>query len=457
MTEAFLHYLWKNRLFEALYLPTGEQLGVVSLGEHNDGAGPDFKFAKIKSGNFIWVGDLEMHLHSSEWHRHKHSEDPNYNQVILHVVLIDDATSPITDTNGRVIPTAVLSVSPLILRRLALLQPSTISSRSIRCVPELNNLSKNLFWTSLAPLIEERIAQKVANITATPDASMTVVNNDFFYYTLLRYLGAHKNHKAMELTARSLPLAFVRKHASSLSDLEAMLLGQASLLRMEKPRDDYEQLLVSRYVFFKQKFSLTPIPENTFCKLRIRPSAYPAKRLALAAQLLTQEERLLSFMIEADFRGLRQYLTQLSPAPYWQSHYDFDSESPKTLTALGSSSINTLLINVFIPTAYLYHRSLSNHSKANEILSTLQNLPTEKNQYTQLFAKHNHPPTNAMQSQTLLQLYQNYCLPHNCIICPLSSLILQELKDTVTEPPDTPFSCSTDEPFRGFDLLPKEL
>lgn len=44
MTESFLHYLWKMKLFDAQQLQTteGEIISVLKTGEHNSDAGPDF-------------------------------------------------------------------------------------------------------------------------------------------------------------------------------------------------------------------------------------------------------------------------------------------------------------------------------------------------------------------------------------------------------------------------------
>ena len=44
MTEEFLHYIWKYRLFDNKNLQTqsGEPIEIIKPGEHNTDAGPDF-------------------------------------------------------------------------------------------------------------------------------------------------------------------------------------------------------------------------------------------------------------------------------------------------------------------------------------------------------------------------------------------------------------------------------
>ena len=69
MSEEFLHYIWKFRLFDQLVLQTtaGEPVEIVKVGEHNFDSGPDFFNAKIKVGKTLWAGNVEVHINSSDW------------------------------------------------------------------------------------------------------------------------------------------------------------------------------------------------------------------------------------------------------------------------------------------------------------------------------------------------------------------------------------------------------
>src|ERR1700712_1877401 len=106
--EDFLHYVWKFRLFERAGLLTtdGEELEILSAGMHNSDSGPDFQTARIKIGDTIWAGNVEVHVTSSDWQRHGHTTDDSYSNVILHVVYKDD--KPLVLANGRRVPTLEL-------------------------------------------------------------------------------------------------------------------------------------------------------------------------------------------------------------------------------------------------------------------------------------------------------------------------------------------------------------
>ena len=105
MREDFLHFLWKFKKFQATNIKTdtGEPIHILALGEHNQNAGPDFFNAKIKIGEQLWAGNVEIHLKSSDWYFHQHETDKAYDNVILHVVWENDV--PVYRKNNTVIPT----------------------------------------------------------------------------------------------------------------------------------------------------------------------------------------------------------------------------------------------------------------------------------------------------------------------------------------------------------------
>jgi hypothetical protein len=61
---------------------------------------------------YHWAGNVEIHINSSDWHKHHHTHDKAYANVILHVVSRDD--EPITLPDSRRLPTLELQnrISP---------------------------------------------------------------------------------------------------------------------------------------------------------------------------------------------------------------------------------------------------------------------------------------------------------------------------------------------------------
>ena len=72
MQEDFLYYLWKQGKFDQELLSTtnGERVKIIHPGYRNDDSGPDFFNARIRIGDFLWAGNVEIHVRSSDWFRH---------------------------------------------------------------------------------------------------------------------------------------------------------------------------------------------------------------------------------------------------------------------------------------------------------------------------------------------------------------------------------------------------
>ena len=109
MNERLLQFIWQFQHFNtrSLILSSGESLQIIHPGTWNHQQGPDFSSAKIKIGDTLWAGNIEIHILASDWYKHAHDGDPNYQNIILHVVWQEDEI--VRDTKGHCIPTLVLA------------------------------------------------------------------------------------------------------------------------------------------------------------------------------------------------------------------------------------------------------------------------------------------------------------------------------------------------------------
>lgn len=109
MPEFLLHYIWEYRLWAGYpqFTTDGQPIEILSVGEHNQHAGPDYSHAHIRIGNREWVGNIEIHTSSCDWYKHKHQLDKAYDNIILHVVR--KADKEIYNTKGERIPQCELA------------------------------------------------------------------------------------------------------------------------------------------------------------------------------------------------------------------------------------------------------------------------------------------------------------------------------------------------------------
>ena len=89
ITERHVQAIWYDAALRPKNLTTrrGSEVRVVSPGEWNLEAGPDFRNAvlEVGKGRRRVVGDVEVHLAPADWDFHRHGTDPNYRNVIAHV------------------------------------------------------------------------------------------------------------------------------------------------------------------------------------------------------------------------------------------------------------------------------------------------------------------------------------------------------------------------------------
>src|SRR6218665_919774 len=91
-SENLLQFIWQYKLLKPLPLRTvsGNKITLLKTGTRNNDAGPDFFNAQIRVNEIVLAGNIEIHLKTSDWLKHKHQHDKNYDNLILHVVYEHD-------------------------------------------------------------------------------------------------------------------------------------------------------------------------------------------------------------------------------------------------------------------------------------------------------------------------------------------------------------------------------
>lgn len=406
--EALLHYIWQYRLGQISTSGEGQlPLEVLDPGEHNLDAGPDFFNAKVRLGDIVWAGCVEIHQRSSQWRKHGHHQDPAYNAVILHVVEVDD--EPTYTEQGSQVMTATISIPSGLRERASYL---TCGAPQLACSPLGTRLPQELITSELKRLYHERLHNKAEQILRlwqeTQDWYETL------YITLARSMGMGLNGEAMERLARSLPLRSLRKQGNRPDQVEALLLGQAGLLS-SLPEGVYRKHLEGEYAFLKKKYELPEaLPYDVWRRMRTRPYSFPVRRLVQLSCLLCSESFSVDSLLRADNRVALEALWDTEREP---------SEGGKLLLEgvgmrLSKSAKHILILNIVLPFRLawaMYHGKVVEETPRLYTLAT--SLPSESNRYTRLFGSSGIEPAHAADGQALLQRYRDYCSVRKCIFC----------------------------------------
>ena len=422
--EKLMYYIWLHRLFSDRELKTtdGQRVQVIDPGRQNTDSGPDFFNAKVRIGERVWAGNIEMHQRSSDWLRHNHQQDKAYDSVILHVV--EKADCEIFRMNGELIPQLEMECSPRFREDYACLVQR---DGFLPCGDRIPELPPLLLSDWISALSVERLQQKSDRVLGWLDMYKGSWE-EVCYVTFSRTLGFGTNSDTFERVARSLPLLFMQKHADSLLQVEAFLFGQAGLLTPGLYDDDtYYKRLCDEYAFLKNKFGLTPINGESWKFFRLRPANFPHQRIALLAQIVHQGFSLFSQICEQKEEKEFRQIFHFQLSGYWDTHYAFGQPSPPVTKALGNTAIDIVLINTVAPLLYSYGIKTGADVYCDRALLLLEALRPEENMIIRQFREAGITVGNALESQALIQLHKTYCDARKCLYCRIGHKLLSRM------------------------------
>jgi hypothetical protein len=244
------------------------------------------------------------------------------------------------------------------------------------------------------------------------------------YRNLVRNFGFKVNQENMYLLAKLLPFPVINRHRHDSFQLEALLFGMAGFL--ERPEDWYSKRLKSEFSYLCHKYSLNSgfLRRYHWKFLRLRPQNFPTIRLAQLAALLHRIDKIFSLIV--DFSSVEKIIDLLSvrQRAYWLSHYDFGRKSNDRLNGLGKDSIQNILINTFATILTAYSRQLGHEKYLRKAIQILESLPPEDNHIIRKWKDKHVIPVNAMQSQGLIELSNEYCYKKKCLNCEIGTQIL---------------------------------
>jgi len=423
MTERLLQYIWQFQHYNKADLTTeqGDLLQVINQGQYNINQGPDFRQATIKLDDTTWVGNIEIHLKSSDWRKHHHSFDNNFSNIILHVVWLHD--EDIKDINNILLPTLCLQnrVPKLLLDRYHSILNSQDFIPSQKHLPALSELGWSAWKERLAV---ERLQRKTSLVLSF----LSEANNhweEVFWWLLARNFGMKVNADVFENIARSLSMTVIGRHKNQIHQLEALLLGQANLLE-EKFEEEYPQLLQREYRFYKKKYLLKQLTGKPFF-LRMRPANFPTLRLAQLAMLIKQSTHLFSKVKETQTVEDVKELLNVTPNDYWHYHYIFNEATLFKPKVLGKQMIDNIIINTIVPVLFAYGSFTKDDQHKSKALKWLSQLAPESNSITNKWKSFGIRNDNALDSQALIELKNSYCNEKRCLECAVGNAILKKL------------------------------
>lgn len=420
MNEKLLQFLWQFKLipFNHLTTHTGEQIEIIDPGQLNHDSGPDFFNAKVKMDNTIWAGNIEMHLKASLWKVHKHHLDQAYNNVILHVVLENDALS--FNAAGDEVPTVVLEVPEHIQHN----QDQLHKNKSwLKCSHSIQSIDPFFIRQYMDALAIERLANKqkfIERLLAQTDDNW----EQTCYNLLARNFGFNINAEPFQQLAQKVPHKILMQYGNDPELMEALLYGSAGFLDELINEDPYYQNLSRNFKHLQRKHGIKPLEKHIWKFAKTRPSNFPTLRISEFSQLYFKQKNLFSSLLECNSLKEIEVLFRVSASTYWNNHYRFNIPSKKSLKKPGKAAINGIIINTIVPLLFSYGKLRGNSLLCERALLLLGNLRAESNSIVKAWDLFGVKGNDAKDSQALLHLRTMYCNKNKCVQCRIGLKVL---------------------------------
>ncbi len=393
--EKLLHYIWKHRILplKPLYTTDGRSVEIIDPGFHNSNQGPDFFNAKLRLGDTLWAGNVEIHQKSSDWFRHSHQEDASYNNVILHVV--QDIDCEVHTQDGKQLPQVQLEIPSSVNKQYEELCRTDDYPRCHRMIPSLSPLKAHI-W--LDALLAERLQERSGRVLQLVKSFRGDWEKATFV-ALSRNFGFSLNGDAFERWATQIPLPAIGKHRDHLFQITSLFLGLAGLIDTDSSMQaDQVDAMKKEYAFLSHKFGLTSaMRKEDWRYLRTRPQNFPHVRIRQLAYLYHRGQvQLASFLDAADIKSLHGILSE---------------------AGISVSSRRLIIINTVVPLLYAYGLSHHEEKWTDRAIRLLDELPAENNFILRQWADCGLSVRSAADSQALIQLKREYCDRLDCLRC----------------------------------------
>lgn len=456
--EAYVQKLWREQRFFDTNMASIDRkaIRVLKPGIWNHNEGPDFMHAEIEIDGKLYVGDVEIHVRSSEWYTHKHYLNSRYNRVILHAVYFDDDINLRTRLqNGKRIPT--LELLKWVAADTGDLYGDTQDTETENGICRVTG--KQLNMETLKGVFEslgrERFLEKVASMR------LLRTRLDFeqlLYEGIMEALGYARNNKAFRELAQHVP--FTDFDQKSELEIQAIFFGVAGLLPSQREKrlpsevTNDPSIVALEASWRASEYAELP-GRMTEARWRFtgRPVNHPVRRIAAMSRLIHQGQgSLMMYFLStcekaaaADTRKSLQTigkelrtLLMVEPTGYWETHFNFGTDNPRKEALIGNVRATDIITNKVLPVAYIWAVEAESQTLQEAILRLYSTAPKSsgneiiKEINKQIFTETQqmrHLKPTAKIEQGIIRLYKNYCVDRLCDLCPIlehDAVLLEE-------------------------------
>ena len=461
--EKVIRCIWNDQLFCTPKLKTqdDQNLEIIYPGHWNFGKGPDFTSATIKVNDKVNEGDVALHVYATDWESHGHSQNPDFDNVILHVYMWQGRGKQPPKQSKKNNATFDFEIKDFLTKGILDLNDEL----DFENYPVLNQCNVGLCHEPLSRLSEEKLTQLLnaageARVLRKLDRFHDPIIIDgyeqTFYRGVAEALGYPNNKQPFQILADTLPLTMLRdlvpakfKGEERALHYQALFFGASGLIDT-KTWEEIPALrkLVKILASYKNSLPDSPLTKKDWCFRAIRPANYPYRRIAGLAYLIVLHEKkgLFANFIQAistlkSKNASRKEIDKLlnffclDAADYWSQHY---TPGGKTLAdaqqLIGAARSREIIINIGLPIGLIFARAgklgdleerlnhifqISKGASDNKLIRFMKHyiFGDQEQMLRQL--------SSEKQVQGLMQVYQDFCTQsqNNCLRCPFPDVV----------------------------------
>ena len=417
--------IWQQLVGKELFSTENELFRVIYPGRRNGDKGPDFRDAVIVNESHLMKGDVEVHVETRDWYKHRHHVDAKYNNVVLHVVIWHDCSSATSLQSGKTVP--VLCLAEL-LGHQAYLLPYRLP-----CAQIIDHLDRHAIKKVLNTAGEQRFKQKAKYFKAQLEEEMT---GQVLLRGIMRALGYTKNTKPFEHLADRVPIHSIESQ-KGVAVKQALLLGTAGLLPSQRWQVEFavkEEFKELEQLWRSADRKVEAMKEGDWNLSHIYPNNSPVRRIVALSYLLERYSGkkllagILQLVKEAPRLG-RHFLLEngltVTCNGYWEDHFDFGVISKTRKSALlGNSKVSEIIVNVVLPFAYSWGELTADAKITENAMELYRNYPKLSENCLTCHMKEQLGLGKsfnliACHQQGLIHIFKDYCCEGTCRHCPL--------------------------------------
>lgn len=397
MNENYIQFLWKvKRLpFHKIKTTRNQSIQVKSTGIHNlNASGPDFLNGTLIIDEIQWIGNIEMHVKSSDWFLHNHHRDKAYDNVILHVVFEHDMDVAV---NNEIIPTVELK-NWIDWDHFNNWEKFAYSASDMNCQKMITDLDPVYIYSMMDRAIVDRLNRKSFFMQ---HGNGEMKPKEMLYFIFARAFGSKLNQLPFEEITHRLPLSLLKQFSRN---KQKMLIEITSGLHFQTKHESPKR--------YANKLSF--VEQHAWKRKGLRPAGFPEIRVRQFARFIS--------IIDFDYA-----INNLTP-------FDFVEFIRENIVAMNrevtpdlqitNAFSSLLVVNALVPFLWWHAEIEENTISKDRVIDLLHNTRPESNWIIQKWTKLGIKPKSSYETQALIEIYNEFCTKNKCLSCQVGVKIL---------------------------------